>query len=187
MLKTTYRVFCRVEEVFVGLCFLGVVGVTFVNAVLRYFGRPIVTAEDLGLLLFPWAAFIGANVALRHSRLVGVDMFLNKLSPKWQKSIQILTFLIMIAAMLMIIPLGFRLAFSNWNRVLNSLPISYGFVTISLPIACILMILTSIIKIIKIIANFNDDSYNLKKDILGAASTVVAEKHKKNMAEAGKA
>ena len=168
MLKTAYRIFCRTEEVFVGLCFSGVVAMTFMNAVLRYFGRPIVTAEDLCLLLFPWAAFVGADVALRHSRLVGMDLFVNKLPPKLQKSIQILTFLIMIAAMLMIVPLGYRLAIGNWNRVLNSLPISYGYVTLSLPVACILMIFTSLLKIKNLLINFKDDSYNVKKVILGA-------------------
>ena len=82
MLKTVYRIYCRVEEVFVGVCFFGVVGLTFVNAVMRYCGKPIVTAEDLCLLLFPWAAFVGADVALRHSRMVGMDLVIRKFVPK---------------------------------------------------------------------------------------------------------
>ena len=164
MIKTAYRIYCRIEEVFVGLCFFGVVGLTFINAVLRFFGKPIVQADDTCLLLFAWAAFLGADVALRYSRLVGMDMLVRVLTPKLQKSLQILVFVIMITVMLFIIPYGFRLAAGNWKRVLNSLPLSYGFVTISLPISCILMIFTSIIKITKIISNFKDDNYNYKKD-----------------------
>jgi len=164
MLRTSYRIYCRIEEVFVGLCFFGVVALTFMNAMLRYFGKPIVVAEDACLLLFPWAAFIGADVALRYSRLVGMDLVLRKMPPKSQKSVQLLIFAILIAGMIILIPLGFRLALSNWNRVLNSLPISYGFVTISLPTACILMIFTSIIKMVKITANYKDDNYDFKKD-----------------------
>ena len=163
-MKTAYRIYCRIEEIFVGLCFFGVVALTFFNAMLRYFGKPIVVAEDACLLLFPWAAFIGADVALRYSRLVGMDLVLRKMEPKTQKSVQLLIFAILITGMLIIIPLGFKLAASNWNRVLNSLPISYGFVTISLPTACILMIFTSIIKMTRIIANFKDDNYDFKKD-----------------------
>ena len=170
MLKTAYRVYCRTEEIFVGLCFFGVVAMTFMNAVLRFFGRPIVYAEDLCLLLFPWAAFVGANVALRYSRLVGMDMLVNKFSPKAQKTIQTFVFIIMITVMLILIPYCFRLATSNWNRFLNSLPISYGFVTISLPTAFILMIFTSILKLKKIITNFNNDCYNVKKDNPDAVS-----------------
>jgi len=168
MFKIIYRVFCLIEEVFVGTCFFGVVALTFMNACLRYFGKPIVTAEDMCLLLFPWAAFVGADVALRHSRLVGMDLVVRKLQPKLQKSVQILVFVIMIVAMVLIIPLGYRLAMSNWNRVLNSLPISYGFVTLSLPVACILMIFTSLLRIKNLVMNFKNDSYEMKKDILGA-------------------
>ena len=53
---------------------------------------------------------------------------------------------------------------------MNSLPLSYGYVTISLPISCFLMIFTSIFKIIKIVINFKDDSYNVKKDNPAAPS-----------------
>ena len=170
MLKTAYRIYCRIEEIFVGMCFFGVVSLTFMNAVLRTMKRPIVTADDLCLLLFAWAAFLGADVALRYSRLVGMDMVTRKFPPKTQKFIQLLVFSIMIAAMVMIIPYGFQLASRNWNRVMNSLPLSYGYVTISLPISCFLMIFTSLLKMIKIITNFKDDSYNVKKDNPGATS-----------------
>ena len=164
MLQKAYRIYCRTEEIIVGLCFSGVVILTFMNAVLRFFKRPIVTADDICLLLFAWAALLGADVALRYSRLVGMDMFVNKLAPKVQKLLQILVYFIMIAAMMLIIRYGFQLAARNWPRFLNTLPISYGYVTISLPVSCILMIFTSTIKIKKVITNFKDDSYNVKKD-----------------------
>ena len=164
MLKTAYKIYCRIEEVFVGLCFFSVVALTFMNAVLRFFGKSVVQAEDACLLLFAWAAFVGADVALRYSRLVGMDMLVTKFPPKWQKFFQIMVFVIMIAAMVVLIPYGFQLAARNWNRVINSLPLSYGFVTISLPVTCFLMIFTSLIKIKKIVSKFKDDSYNVKKD-----------------------
>ena len=164
MFAKAYKIYCRIEEVIVGACFLGVVALTFMNAVLRTMKRPITTADDVCLLLFAWAALLGADVALRYSSLVGMDMLVNKLSPKTQKPLQILVFVIMIVAMVMFIGYGFQLAQRNWSRVLNSLPISYGWVTLSLPVSCILMIFTSILKIIKIITHFKDDSYNYRKD-----------------------
>ena len=164
MLEKAYRTYCRVEEVIVGICFLGVVGLTFMNAVLRSFKHPIATADDICLLLFAWAALLGADVALRYSRLVGMDMLVNKLLPKQQKSVQLLVFVIMIVSMLMLVWYGFHLALGNWNRILNSLPISYGWVTLSLPVSCILMTFTSALKFRKIIIKFKDDNYNYKKD-----------------------
>ena len=164
MFQKAYRIFCRIEEVIVGLCFLGVVGLTFMNAVLRTMKRPIVTADDICLLLFAWAALLGADVALRYSRLVSMDILTRRLSPKRQKIIQILVFVIMILAMIVFIRFGFQLASRNWSRFLNSLPISYGYVTISLPVSFILMIFTSLVKIKRIITNFNNDNFTLKKD-----------------------
>ena len=164
MFQKAYQIYCRIEEIIVGLCFLGVVSLAFMNAVLRTMKRPIATADDIILLLFAWSALLGADVALRYSRLVGMDMFVKHLTPKLQKSVQILVFVIMIGAMLMFVRYGFQLATRNWSRVLNSLPISYGWVTVALPVSCILMTFTSLLKIKKIITNFKDDSYNFKKD-----------------------
>jgi TRAP-type C4-dicarboxylate transport system permease small subunit len=167
MFQKAYRIYCRIEEIIVGLCFLGVVALTFMNAVLRTMKRPITTADDICLLLFAWAALLGADVALRYSRLVSMDMFVTRLPPKSQKALQLLVFAVMIASMLMLTLYGFQLAMRNWSRVLNSLPISYGWVTISLPVSCILMIFTSILKFKGIAINFKDDSYNYKKDVPG--------------------
>jgi TRAP-type C4-dicarboxylate transport system permease small subunit len=134
------------------------------NAVLRFFGRPIVTADDISLLLFAWAALLGADVALRYSRLIGMDMFVRVLSPKCQKIFQILVITIMIVVMAILIPFGFQLAARNWARVMNTLPFSYGFVTMSLPVSFIMMIFTSLVRLKKVITNFNNDSYDIKKD-----------------------
>ena len=179
MFKFAYRIYCRTEEIVVGLCFFGVVGLTFMNAVLRFFGKPIVVAEDTCLLLFAWAAFLGADVALRYSRLVGMDMLVRKFSPKIQKLAQILSFIIIIAALLVFIPKGFQLASRNWARVINSLPLSYGFVTISFPVAGIMMIFTSVLKIKNLIFNFKNDAYDIKKD----NSDVVVKQGAKNDTE----
>ena len=164
MFGKAYKIYCRFEEIVVGACFLGVVALTFMNAVLRTFKKPIATADDICLLLFAWAALLGADVALRYSSLVGMDMLVNKLPPKVQKPLQIIVFVVMIVAMVMIVFYGYQLAMRNWSRILNSLPISYGWVTLSLPVSCILMIFTSLLKIKNIIVHYNDDSYNYRKD-----------------------
>jgi TRAP-type C4-dicarboxylate transport system permease small subunit len=164
MLQKVYRVYCRIEEVIVGTCLITIVGLTFLNAVLRSINRPIITADDISLLLFSWAALLGADVALRYSRLVGMDILMSKLPPKAQKFFQILVYMLMVAAMLLFMRSGFALASSNWKRSFNSLPISYGYVTLSFPVCCCLMIFTSSLKIIKVVTRFRDDGYNVRKD-----------------------
>lgn len=166
MIQKWYKGFCFAEEVVVGVAFTTIVVLTFMNVILRrFFDAPIVTADDINLLLFSWSAFLGADVALRYSRLVGMDMIVTKFPPKVQKSLQILVYIIMIGAFLLFAKSGFELAQANWKRGYNSLPISYGWATLSLPVSCVLMTITSCVKIGKIVINFQDDSYNVKKDI----------------------
>ena len=164
MYRKAYRIYCRIQEVIVGLSFAGVVFLTFSNALLRTINRPIATTDDISLLLFSWAALLGADVAHRYSRLVGMDMLVNKFPPKWQKSFQILVFAIMITALLLFMRYGFALAFGNWNRFLNTLPISYGWVTLSFPVGACMMTFTTVIKMVKTVSHFKDDSYTVKKD-----------------------
>lgn len=165
MIKKLYKGFCFAEEVVVGITFSTIVALTFMNVILRrFFNAPIVTADDINMLLFSWSAFLGADVALRYSRLVGMDMIVTKFPAKVQKLLQIVVYLIMIGAFLLFAQSGFELAEANWKRGYNSLPISYSWATLSLPVSCILMTMTCCVKIGKIIVNFKDDSYNVKKD-----------------------
>ena len=183
MFQKAYRIYCRVEEVIVGTFFATIVVLTFMNAVLRTLNRPIVTADDICLLLFSWTALLGADVALRYSRLVGMDILMSKFPPKSQKFFQILVYIIMIISMILFIRYGIYLASRNWSRVLNSLPISYGWVTLSFPVSCCLMVFTSLLKIKKVVTHFKDDNYNVRKDnpdIVGEEYTGIDAKAEKS-------
>ncbi|MDR1931716.1 MAG: TRAP transporter small permease [Spirochaetales bacterium] len=164
MFQKGYRIYCRIEEIIVGACLTTIVGLTFLNAVLRFLDHPIITSDDISLLLFSWAALLGADVALRYSRLVGMDILMSKLPAKWQKLFQIIVYIIIIGALLLFMWSGFAMANKNWKRAFNSLPISYGWVTLSFPVSCCLMILTAILKGAKVARRFKDDSYNVRKD-----------------------
>ena len=84
-MKKVYEIYCKVEEGIVGLGFITVVALTFMNAVLRVFKMPIVYADDICLLLFSWTAFLGADVSMRYCRLVGMDLVARRF-PRWPLS-----------------------------------------------------------------------------------------------------
>jgi TRAP-type C4-dicarboxylate transport system permease small subunit len=177
MLQKTYRIYCRIEETVVGTGFVAIVLLTFMNAMLRVISHPIIFADDISLLLFGWVAFIGADVSLRYSRLVGMDILVTKFPPKVQKFFQAVVYLIVIGALVMFAVKGFELAKGNWRRQFNSLPISYGWVSLSLPVCSLLMILTASIKAFKVLTHFNNDSYDVRKDnpdLVGEEYTGVA-------------
>ena len=161
-LKTVYKIYCRIEEILAGLGFMTIVVLTFMNSVLRVFNKPIIIADVVSLLLFSWVAFLGADVAMRE--LVGMDILVTKLPPKAQKVVQIVVYAIMIAALALFARYGYRLAATNWIRTYNTLPISYGWVSLSLPVCSVMMIFTCITKLYKVIRNFHDDGYQVKKD-----------------------
>ena len=166
-----YKLYCKAEEALVGLFFIIVVALTFMNAMLRLFGAPIIYADDICMLLFSWTALMGADVAMRYCRLVGMDIVTSKLSPKVQKVIGLVVQVLMIAMLVVLIKGGIKIVKLNGKRPFNTLEafgIRYGYVTTSIPVCCSMMILTCITKIFKLITHINDDEFTLKKDAADA-------------------
>jgi len=162
-----YKLYCKAEELVVCLGFLTIVMLTFMNAVLRAFGAPIIYADDICMLLFSWTALMGADVAMRFCRLVGMDILTTKLNPKLQKVIGIIVQVIMIVMLAILIKGGLRIVKMNGSRPFNTLEsfgIRYGAVTMSIPVCCAMMIFTCITKIFKLVTHINDDEFTLKKD-----------------------
>ena len=78
-MENIYKIYCRVEEVIVGISFVSIVILVFIAAFFRQFDNPIVWADDIAKFLFAWTAFLGAVVAMRYSRLVCVDIIVKNL------------------------------------------------------------------------------------------------------------
>ncbi len=161
-MKKIYKIYCTIEKYIVMAAFFTIIALTFTNTVLRIFNRPVIWADDISLLLFSWSAFLGADLALRSNRLVGMDIVTSKLPAKTQKILQIIVYLIMLSILLLFVVKGFSLAKMNWKRFMNTLKLSYGWATLSLPVGSVLMILTILIKLYVLIRNFNDDSFTIK-------------------------
>ena len=167
-MNKAYRYYCKAEEVLVGIGFVAIVALTFLNAALRLFDKPIIYADDISMLLFSWTAFLGADVAMRHMRLVGMDIVSKKFSPKVQKILAIIVNAVMIAMLVILVRGGLKIMMINGSRPFNTLAnfgIGYGAVTAALPVCGIMMIFTCLVKIGKLILHFQDDEFTLKKEI----------------------
>lgn len=170
--KNFYKNFCKAEEIICATGFFAIVCLTFASAIFRQLKLPLTWADDVSQLLFAWVAFMGADVAMRYSRLVGVDILMRKLPGKLQKLMQIVVFAIMIVFLVILVIFGFQLGIENSERNFQSLVfLSYSWVTYSLPVCGILMIITASTKIFKLIRHFSEDSYELRKDTPDAGST----------------
>jgi len=161
-----YRGFCKVEEVITSIAFVSIVALIFGAAIFRAFSFPLVWADDMARFLFSWTAFLGADIALRHSRLVGVDILVNKLPPKMRKLTEIIVYSIMLVILVSFVYYGTQLSIKNWDRDFQTLAfMSYSMVTLSLPVASFLMIISASTKLVRVVKNFRNDGYEVKKDI----------------------
>lgn len=130
-------------ETFVGVVMmLIIVGMVFVGAVTRYFGRPIIWSVDLAQLLFIWVCMFGADAALKNKAHVGVDMLVRYFPAKLQKLIVLATYLLCMAFLAFMVYWGFRLCASNYLRSYQTLKISYSFGTAAVPVGSVFMLLT---------------------------------------------
>ncbi|MGN0986330.1 MAG: TRAP transporter small permease [Otoolea sp.] len=161
-MKKLYRIYCKIEVLIAACAFFAIIVLTFGNAVLRIFDHPIVANDDICSLLFAWVSFMGADIALRSNRLVGMDILTMNLPVRLQKVLQLIVYAVMMVTLGMFVAKGQELAKMNWARFFNSLPISYGWVTLSLSVCGLMMMMTLVIKIVVLIKQFANDSFTIK-------------------------
>jgi TRAP-type C4-dicarboxylate transport system permease small subunit len=102
---------------------------------------------DLAMLLLAWTAFLGADIAWRSGQLVGIDIVTRHLPRGLQKTFQVAIYVIVLAAMIVILVFGIKLAWTERVRTYQSMPIPYSLVTLSLVVAGASMVVSTIIKI----------------------------------------
>ena len=163
-MKSLYNVYCRAEEVVCGILFFSIVVLVFSSSFLRLFNNPLIWADDIAKLFFAWVAFLGADVAMRRCRLVGVDIVVNKMAPKVRKYIYIGGYLVIAAILAVFIYYGLTLSIKSWNRYFQTINVSYIFVTLSLPVGSLALLLTAAIRIAKLVIHVNDDSWSMVRD-----------------------
>ena len=157
-LKNIYGKFCQVETFICGALFIIIVVLVFTAALFRKMSIPIQWSIDVAQLAFAWLAFLGADIALRKGSLVGVALFSDKLSEGAQLILKLICYVLMLLLIFVFIRYGFVLAVRNWNRAFQTLPVSYSFVTISLPVAAIFMMFSIIHNIVFDITTFKNKS-----------------------------
>ena len=152
--KKVYNAYCKAEEYLFSFLFAVMVALVFSSAIARGIGKPLAWSLDVAQLLLCWTSLVGADVAFRHDKFIGLDLFTRKMPVKVQKVLEIVVLVLMQVAFCIFIYYGVMLSIKSWKRSFQTLPISYSFVTIALPVMSTLMTLTNILKIIDKVKNF---------------------------------
>lgn len=155
-LERIYQEFCKIEITICGILFVIIIALVFAAALFRKMSIPIQWSIDVSQLAFAWLAFLGADIALRRGSLVGVALVTDKLSEKTQLILKFVCYALMLLLIFVFIRYGFVLAIKNWNRAFQTLPVSYSFVTFSLPVAAVLMVFSIIHNIVFDLKSFKN-------------------------------
>ena len=153
-MKKVYNAYCKAEEFLFSFLFAVMVALVFSSAIARGIGKPLAWSLDVAQLLLCWTSLVGADVAFRHDKFIGLDLFTRKMPVKVQKVLEIVVLVLMQVAFCIFIYYGVMLSIKSWKRSFQTLPISFSFVTIALPVMSTLMTLTNILKITDKVRNF---------------------------------
>ncbi|MTI62048.1 MAG: TRAP transporter small permease [Firmicutes bacterium] len=148
-----------IEEIIVCLGLSILILLVFLAASLRWFGIDMSWSVDFAQLTFSWVCFIGADLAMRRKRHMGVDLLVNKFSLPIQNTIYLCNSVLIMFFLIFVFYYGINLSIINFQRTFNTLPISYSFVTISAPIGALLMLYTIMKRLIGYISNFIKHDY----------------------------
>jgi TRAP-type C4-dicarboxylate transport system permease small subunit len=147
-MKKLYEYICKGETFVIKVLLVFMVGLVFVAASTRYVGYPINWSVDMAVCLFAWCTFLGGDVAMRNNKLMNVDFVIKKLPEKKRNIIEIINLLIILIFLAALIGFGAWLSYTTRFRTFQGiLGFSYTWVTLSVPIAAILMVITTILKI----------------------------------------
>ena len=147
-MKKIYEFICE-KEMLIAEWTLGILALlVFAAAVGRFFYYPLNWAMDVATFLFAWTVFLGADAAMRLDRLFCIEVITEKLSRKAQLYLKVINYGIIIIFLLGMIGYGSWLSYTTRLRTFQGIPgFSYTWVTLSVPLGCALMLITSILKI----------------------------------------
>ncbi len=114
----------------------------FVASLARWAGHPIIWSVDIAQLLFAWSSFLGADQALRHREHMAVDLLVRYLPDGARRKLELVLWGVMGAFLVAVIWYGTQLTLLNVERRFSDTPLSYATVTASVPVGCLLMLIT---------------------------------------------
>jgi TRAP-type C4-dicarboxylate transport system permease small subunit len=147
-MKKAYEYICKGETLVIKVFLVFMVGLVFIAASTRYLGYPINWSVDMAVCLFAWCTFLSADVAMRNNKLMNVDFVINKLPEKNKYFIEIINLFIILIFLTALIGFGVWLSYTTRFRAFQGIPgFSYTWVTLSVPVGGMLMVITTILKI----------------------------------------
>jgi TRAP-type C4-dicarboxylate transport system permease small subunit len=147
-MRKLYDYLCSVEATVAGTFLILMVGLIFLGGVARLMHHPLNWTTDLATCLFAWACFLAADVAWRRDSMMAVEVLTDRLPSPMQAFLRRLNYALITAFLAYLIYYGFYLAWVSRVRSFQGIPwASYSWVTVSLPVGALLLLITTVRKI----------------------------------------
>jgi TRAP-type C4-dicarboxylate transport system permease small subunit len=142
-----YAAIVRWEARIAGTFLLLMVVLIFAGGVARLVGEPQNWTTDAATCLFAWACFLCADIAWRRESLMSIDLVVNRLPEGAQRLVAGANHAIIVAFLVYGIVAGTYLSWVSRARSFQGIPeISYSWVTMSMPVGCLLLLVTALRK-----------------------------------------
>ena len=125
-------------QVFCASVFLGMIGLVFYNAVLRYvFRSSFAPSEEWARILFMYITFFGAIEGFYRGRHISVDMVTSKLHGVTRKSVDIVAQILALGALFVLVIGGITLVQQTMDTTTVATGLNMIFVNGTLPLMAI--------------------------------------------------
>jgi len=122
-------------EIFCAVVFLGMIGLVFYNAFLRYvFRSSFAPSEEWSRYLFMYITFFGGIEAFYRRRHIAVDMFVDLLHGKFRRYINLFAIVLAVGAMMVLFEGGCYHVMTTYDTYTVSTGLNMTFVNGPLPI-----------------------------------------------------
>ncbi len=147
-MKTLYGNVCEAEAFVARITLWGMVLLIFSAGIARLLKVPINWAVDMSTCLFAWSCFLSGDIAWRENKLMSVDVFVKLFPEKFKRYFDMFNYIVIMGFSIYVIFFGMQLSYTSRARTFQGIPnFSYTWVTISLPIGAIFLVMTGILKI----------------------------------------
>jgi len=147
-MRKLYERVCAAEALIAAVFLVLMVLLIFLGGVMRMLGAPINWSSDAATALFAWACFLWADIAWRNNGLMAIEVVTSRLPERLQTACRMLNYAIITVFLVYLVVLGLHLAWISRARSFQGIPeISYSWVTLSLPVGALLLLITTAIKV----------------------------------------
>jgi TRAP-type C4-dicarboxylate transport system permease small subunit len=147
-MKKLYELVCAAEAFIAAAFLVLMVLLIFLGGVMRMLGHPINWSGDAATCLFAWACFLAADIAWRGNGLMAIEVLVRRLPAHLQTACRMTNYALVTAFLLYLIVMGIYLSWISRVRSFQGIPeISYSWVTMSLPVGAMLLLITTALKV----------------------------------------